>query len=344
MQSASKLIYRGKLLGSLPTVGEIHKEIAVSEETVTWISLQRDIIANILLGKDPRLLVIVGPCSIHDVQAAVDYAKRLFVLQNKYLSKMYIVMRTYFEKPRTRKGWKGIMHDPDLNGSYDVEKGIRYARQCLSSITTMRVATATEFLDPFLTPYIADLICWGAIGARTTESQTHRQLASGLHCPVGFKNSTDGNINLAIDAIIAAREQHIVYMTSLTNSISTLLTDGNPHGHLILRGGREPNYGLSDITKAVKLMHDEGISHRLIIDCSHGNSGKVAKRQISVARQVIDNRKKIPGYVAGIMVESFLQDGKQSDSFPLEYGQSVTDECISWQQTEQLLSTLAAQL
>ena len=213
---------------------------------------------------------------------------------------MYIVMRTYFEKPRTRKGWKGIMHDPDLNGSYDVEKGIRYARQCLSSITTMRVATATEFLDPFLTPYI--------------------------------------------DAIIAAREQHIVYMTSLTNSISTLLTDGNPHGHLILRGGREPNYGLSDITKAVKLMHDEGINHRLIIDCSHGNSGKVAKRQISVARQVIDNRKKIPGYVAGIMVESFLQDGKQSDSFPLEYGQSVTDECISWQQTEQLLSTLAAQL
>ncbi|EJD5595937.1 3-deoxy-7-phosphoheptulonate synthase, partial [Escherichia coli] len=299
MQSVSKSIYRGKLLGSLPAVGEIHKEIAVSEETVTWISLQREIIANILLGKDPRLLVIVGPCSIHDVQAAVEYAKRLSVLQNKYLSQMYIVMRTYFEKPRTRKGWKGIMHDPDLNGSYNVEKGIRYARQCLSSITTMRVATATEFLDPFLTPYIADLICWGAVGARTTESQTHRQLASGLHCPVGFKNSTDGNINLAIDAILAAREQHVVYMTSLTKCISTLLTDGNPHGHLILRGGREPNYGLSDITKAVKLMHDEGINHRLIIDCSHGNSGKVAERQISVAREVIDNRKKMPGYVAG---------------------------------------------
>ena len=198
-QSDLRRIYRGYLFANLPKVSELHQEIRVPEETVKWITAQQKVVANILQGKDRRLLVIVGPCSIHDVCAGVEYAERLSVLHRKYHSQMYIVMRTYFEKPRTREGWKGLMVDPDLDGSYDVVKGIGYARRCLISITALGVPTATEFLDPFLTPYISDLICWGAIGARTIESQPHRQMASGLHCPVGFKNSTDMKVWTSVD-------------------------------------------------------------------------------------------------------------------------------------------------
>ncbi|MBE8612959.1 MULTISPECIES: 3-deoxy-7-phosphoheptulonate synthase [Morganellaceae] len=340
-QLVLRRIYRGHLLAHLPRVSELYQEIEVPEETVKWITAQREVITNILQGKDRRLLVIVGPCSIHDVRAGVEYAERLSVLHRKYHSQMYIVMRAYFEKPRTRQGWKGLIVDPDLDEKYDVVKGIRYARKCLVSITALGVPTATEFLDPFLAPYISDLICWGAVGARTIESQPHRQMASGLHCPVGFKNSTDGNINLAIDSIITARDRHLLYMVNELGHVSVLLTEGNPHGHLILRGGKQPNYTLNDITHAVELMNEAGIYHHLIVDCSHGNSGKVAERQIHVAHDVISSRKIAPDYIAGIMLESFLVGGKQSVKHPLAYGQSITDECLSWQQTEQLLLELS---
>ncbi|POT58309.1 3-deoxy-7-phosphoheptulonate synthase [Citrobacter amalonaticus] len=340
-QSESRRIYRGHTLACLPGAMALRQEMAVPEKTISWISLQREVIANILQGKDPRLLVIVGPCSIHDVRAGIEYAERLSELHRKYHAQMHIVMRTYFEKPRTRQGWKGLMVDPDLDGSHDVAKGVRCTRSCLASIIASGVPTATEFLDPFLAPYMADLICWGAIGARTTESQPHRQMASGLHCPVGFKNSTDGNVSLAIDAIIAARDRHLLYVTNETVPVSAVLTEGNPHGHLILRGGKQPNYGLNEIIHVSQQMHKAGVHHRLIVDCSHGNSGKVARRQIHVAHDVINQRKMFPGYVAGIMLESFLVGGKQSDKHPVVYGQSITDECLSWQQTEQLLSELA---
>lgn len=340
-QPGLRQIYRGHLLAYLPRVSELYQEIGVPKETTKWITAQREVIANILQGKDRRLLVIVGPCSIHDVRAGIEYAERLSVLHRKYHSQMYIIMRAYFEKPRTRQGWKGLMVDPDLDEKYDVVKGIRYARECLVSITALGVPTATEFLDPFLAPYISDLICWGTVGARTIESQPHRQMASGLYCPVGFKNSTDGNISLAIDAIITARDRHLLYMVNELGHASVLLTEGNPHGHLILRGGKQPNYNLNDVIHAVELMNEAGIYHHLIVDCSHGNSGKVAERQIHIAHEVISKRKIAPEYVAGIMLESFLVGGKQSLKQPLRYGQSITDECLSWQQTEKLLLDLS---
>lgn len=340
MQYITNLI-NGTRISTIPSIKKLHKEIKISDERKNWIITQRKTIDEIIQGKDRRLLVIIGPCSIHDKYAALDYAVHLSKIIMQYNEKLYIVMRTYFEKPRTRNGWKGLMVDPDINFSYDVEKGIKTSRNLLKEIIEMNIPTATEFLDPFLTPYISDLICWGAIGARTVESQPHRQLASGLTFPVGFKNSTDGNILVAVDAIIASRCGQLFYSPDERGNLIAILTNGNTSGHLILRGGVNPNYYVTDILQANKLLNDAGINQKIIIDCSHGNSGKKALRQLKIACEIVRQRNiQIP--VAGIMIESFLSGGHQSENNPKKkFGQSITDECLSWTHTEYLLKKIA---
>lgn len=306
-----------------------------------FVASSRDTVQKILFGDDPRLLVIVGPCSIHDPQAGLEYARRLAGLRQELEDRLYIVMRVYFEKPRTTVGWKGLIMDPDLDGSCNLPKGLKTARQFLRGVLCMQLPTATELLDPITPQYISDLITWSAIGARTTESQTHRQMASGLSMPLGFKNATSGDLQVVVNAIKAASQTQTFLGISHQGLASAVTTKGNPHCHLILRGGADgSNYDPASIEKATKLLNQNSIKPSIMVDCSHGNSGKDPARQPEVLAEVIKQAREKNSPITGVMLESNLQAGSQKFPCPLNeltYGQSITDGCISWDETEEAL-------
>ena len=334
---------RTEKLDYLITPSELSEECPISDASAGVVTRARREVEAILAGEDHRLLVIVGPCSIHDPEAALDYAKRLVQLKDKYTNELCIVMRTYFEKPRTIVGWKGLINDPDLDGSNDVNKGIVLARKLLIDINELGLATGTEFLDMVTGQYIADLITWGAIGARTTESQIHREMASALSCPVGFKNGTDGNLKIAMDAVRSAKARHIFYSPDKIGRMTIYKTAGNPFGHLILRGGKTPNYSAVDIASAVNDLDNVGLSQRLVVDFSHGNSLKQYQKQWDVANDIMAQMRNGTRAISGVMIESFIEEGNQSveDGNQLIFGKSITDACISWQDTERMLAELA---
>ena len=326
------------------TPSQLAQEFPLSESAAQVLIQNRRDIEAIIAGDDKRLLVIIGPCSIHDTEAALDYANRLTVLQRQYQASLVITMRVYFEKPRTIVGWKGLISDPDLNGKYQANKGLRLARKLLVDITEMGMPIATEFLDMVNGQYIADLISWGAIGARTTESQIHREMASALSCPVGFKNGTDGNTKIAIDAVRAAQVSHIFYSPDKDGLMTVYQTHGNPHGHVILRGGKEPNYSDVHVAQACASLNAAELIPSVVIDFSHGNSQKLHTNQLLVAKDVMQQMRSGSRQICGIMAESFIEEGNQKviEGEALVYGKSITDACINWSDTEQLLQDLAA--
>lgn len=330
-------------IDSLVTPAELAQRYPVSAAVADHVTTSRKRIEKILNGDDRRLLVIVGPCSIHDLDAAMDYAQRLKGLRDKHQARLEIVMRTYFEKPRTVVGWKGLISDPDLNGSYRVNHGIQLARKLLLQVNELGVPTATEFLDMVTGQFIADLISWGAIGARTTESQIHREMASALSCPVGFKNGTDGNTRIAVDAIRAARASHMFLSPDKNGQMTIYQTSGNPYGHIIMRGGKQPNYHPQDIAEACDTLREFDLPEQLVIDFSHGNCQKQHRRQLDVCDEVCQQIRNGSSAIAGIMAESFLREGTQKVVVgqPITYGQSITDPCLSWEDTEVLLDKLA---
>lgn len=325
------------------TPSQLAAQFPLSEPAANQLINHRREIEAIINGQDKRLLVIIGPCSIHDTTAALDYAKRLKKLQVKYQDSLVIAMRVYFEKPRTIVGWKGLISDPDLNGKYQANKGLRLARKLLVDITEIGLPIATEFLDMVNGQYIADLVSWGAIGARTTESQIHREMASALSCPVGFKNGTDGNTKIALDAVRAAREPHIFYSPDKDGMMTVYRTHGNPFGHIILRGGKTPNYERPYIEDACDKLAGANLMPSVVVDFSHGNSQKKHKNQLIVAKDIMEQMRNGSTQIAGIMAESFIEEGNQSvvEGQELVYGKSITDACIDWADTEQLLSDLA---
>ena len=323
----------------LPPIAHLY-ELPISEQASELVAQTRQQIANILHGKDNRLLVIIGPCSIHDPKAALEYAQRLLPLRQKYEKELLIVMRAYFEKPRTTVGWKGLINDPHLNGTHDINFGLRQARKLLLELNNLGMPASTEFLDMITPQYYADLIAWGAIGARTTESQIHRELASGLSCPVGFKNGTDGNLKIAIDALGAASHPHHFLSVTKAGHSAIVHTAGNPDCHVILRGGNgEPNYSSEHVKAAAEQLTQAGLPTKLMVDCSHANSRKDFKRQMEVAQDIATQIQNGEQNIIGVMVESHLVEGRQND--PIVYGQSITDACIGWEDTEKLLALLA---
>jgi 3-deoxy-7-phosphoheptulonate synthase len=315
------------------------EEIPLTESASKTVSETRRAIEAILDGKDERLFVVVGPCSIHDTKAALEYARRLKPIADAIAGALLIVMRVYFEKPRTIVGWKGLINDPDLDESFHINKGLRLARKLLADIIELGVPAGTEFLDTTFGQFYADLISWGAIGARTAESQIHRELASGLSMPVGIKNRTDGNVQVAVDAIQAARIKHLFPSLTKEGAPAILETSGNPYAHLVLRGGSEsgPNFDAASIAAAAQLLRAAHLSEILMVDCSHGNSEKDASRQVDVADAVMQNLQDSP--VRAVMVESHLVGGRQDA--PVTYGQSITDPCLGFAETEALLYRLA---
>lgn len=334
---------RTQPIDTLITPQTLVDEFPLSQQIIENVTTSRKKIESILVGQDKRLLVVIGPCSVHDSQAAFEYAKMLAKLRYDYKDYLEIVMRTYFEKPRTVVGWKGLISDPDLNNSCQMNKGLRLARELLTNINQLGLPTATEFLDMITGQYVADLISWGAVGARTVESQIHRQMASALSCPVGFKNGTDGNINIAIDAIRAARASHVFLSPDKNGQMTIYQTMGNPYGHVIMRGGKRPNYSAEDIAIACHQLHQFGLPEQLVIDFSHGNCQKIHQRQLVVAKNIAQQLQNGSMAIAGIMAESFLIEGTQKvvSGKPLTYGQSITDPCLGWQDTEQLLTILS---
>ena len=323
----------------LPPIAHLY-ELPISEQASELVAQTRQQIADILHGKDNRLLVIIGPCSIHDPKAALEYAQRLLPLRQKYAKELLIVMRAYFEKPRTTVGWKGLINDPHLNGTHDINFGLRQARKLLLELNNLGMPASTEFLDMITPQYYADLIAWGAIGARTTESQIHRELASGLSCPVGFKNGTDGNLKIAIDALGAASHPHHFLSVTKAGHSAIVHTAGNPDCHVILRGGNgAPNYSSEHVKSAAEQLTQAGLTPKLMVDCSHANSRKDFKRQMEVAQDIVTQIQNGEQNIIGVMVESHLVEGRQND--PIVYGQSITDACIGWEDTEKLLALLA---
>jgi 3-deoxy-7-phosphoheptulonate synthase len=311
------------------------------------VAQTRHVIHNIITGKDDRLLVVMGPCSIHDPAAALEYARRLQDERKKYAGTLEILMRVYFEKPRTTVGWKGLINDPYLDGSYRIDEGLRIARQLLIDINRLGVPAGSEFLDVISPQYIGDLISWGAIGARTTESQVHRELASGLSAPIGFKNGTDGNIRIAADAIQAAARGHHFLSVHKNGQVAIVRTQGNQDCHLILRGGKAPNYGASSVAAACADLAASGLPPRLMVDCSHANSAKQYLRQIDVAGDLAAQIAGGSHSIFGLMVESNLQAGAQKfapgkdAASALQYGQSITDACLGWEESARVLVTLS---
>jgi 3-deoxy-7-phosphoheptulonate synthase len=297
----------------------------------------------ILHGRSDRLLVVIGPCSIHDPLAAVDYAKRLAQERKKHSDDLEVLMRVYFEKPRTTVGWKGLINDPYLNGSFRINEGLRIARDLLVRINQAGVPAGCEFLDVISPQYIGDLVSWGAIGARTTESQVHRELASGLSAPVGFKNGTDGNVKIAVDALLAARQKHHFLSVHKSGQVAIVETRGNDDCHIILRGGKNPNYDAASVQAACGHLAQAGLAERLMVDCSHANASKDYRRQVEVCddigRQIAGGERRI----VGVMVESHLVEGRQElkPGKPLEFGQSITDPCLGWDDSVKLLDALA---
>lgn len=325
----------------LPPPRHLRGELPADERCTENVANAREVIGAILEKRDPRLLVITGPCSIHDTKAALDYAHRLNGLREEFRERMFIAMRVYFEKPRTTVGWKGLINDPDMNGSYNIEKGLQKARTLLLRLAEMGVPAASEVLDPIIPQYTADLLSWVSIGARTSESQTHREMASGLSMPVGFKNNTDGYLQPAIDAVISSARPHHFLGTDDDGRTSVVSTRGNRLGHVILRGGRSgPNYDPVSIIAVEEQMRAAGLEPRVIVDCSHANCGKRARLQAHVLRDVMQQRMEGNTSIVGVMLESNLEEGNQkvgADIGSLVYGCSITDPCIGWDMTETLL-------
>jgi 3-deoxy-7-phosphoheptulonate synthase len=322
----------------------LEEELPITEKASDTVFRARAEITNILQGKDQRLLVVVGPCSIHDPKAAREYAAKLRGMIDELSRDLLIVMRVYFEKPRTTIGWKGLINDPHLDESFKINDGLRIARHLLLDLAEMGVPSGTEFLDMITPQYVADLVSWGAIGARTTESQVHRELVSGLSCPVGFKNGTSGNVQIAIEAIQAAAHEHTFLGHSKNGQSAIFVTNGNPDCHLILRGGRKTvNYDAASVNEACTLLEKGGLSPRLMIDCSHANSNKDHTRQPTVCRDVAGQIAKGDRRIIGVMIESNLVAGAQKfvAGSPLVYGQSITDACLGWDGTSALLRELA---
>jgi 3-deoxy-7-phosphoheptulonate synthase len=319
----------------------LKEKLPVTEHIADTVCQARHEVEDILSGEDSRMLVIVGPCSIHDIKAARDYASRLLALRKELETEFCVIMRVYFEKPRTTIGWKGFINDPHLNDTYDIEHGLFHARKLLIELNEMGLPAATEFLDPISPQYVADLISWAAIGARTIESQTHRQMASGLSMPVGFKNATDGRLQVAIDAIRSAMHQHSFLGIDQDGHSSVITTKGNPFGHLVLRGGsNKPNYDADSIANAEKQLRKAELTAHLLVDCSHANSGKQFDNQVKVWEDILAQKEMGNKSIAGVMIESNICSGNQQfpvDPGKLQYGVSITDECVSWEQTEKML-------
>ncbi|MGN6667758.1 MAG: 3-deoxy-7-phosphoheptulonate synthase [Trinickia sp.] len=322
----------------------LQDELPVPPEVQTLVERTRMEIGDILHGRNDRLVAVVGPCSIHDHDQAIEYASRLRAVADELKDDLLIVMRVYFEKPRTTVGWKGYINDPRLDGSFRINEGLRAARRLLLDVNGMGLPAATEFLDLLGPQYIADLIAWGAIGARTTESQSHRQLASGLSCPIGFKNGTDGHVQIAADAIVAARASHAFMGMTKMGMAAIFETRGNHDAHVILRGGKKgPNYDAQSVEQCCAVLREAGLREQVMIDCSHANSGKAHERQIDVANDIAAQLEGGEQRIVGVMVESHLEAGRQDlrPGVPLRYGVSITDACLSWAQTEPVLDTLA---
>lgn len=327
-------------LRPLITPKELKRELPLSPPASEHVVTGRRAIREILERRDPRMLVVVGPCSIHDEKAALEYASRLARLNQEVGDRLCLVMRTYFEKPRTTVGWKGLINDPKLDGSYDLPGGLRLARKILLAVAEMGLPTATEVLDPIVPQYISDVLCWASIGARTTESQTHRELASGLSMVVGFKNSTDGNLQIAINALLSAQRPHHFLGINQDGATSVVETKGNPWGHIILRGGSRPNYDRVSVAETKEALAKAGLPQLIVVDCSHANSRKRHELQGEVFKDVIQQRIEGNDALIGVMLESHLYAGNQplgKDASQLRYGTSITDPCIDWETTEQLL-------
>ena len=337
MLSSDNLNIQARSLLSSP--GSIRSELPLSIESVRHVLQSRKDIQDIFDGKSDRLMLIVGPCSIHNPAAALEYAARLKVLADEVRERVMVIMRVYFEKPRTTVGWKGLIYDPDLNDAYNIEKGIFISRKLLLKIVEMGLPVATEMLDPILAQYIADAVSWAAIGARTTEAQTHRQLASGLSMPVGFKNATDGSIQIALDAIATARSQHSFIGVLEDGHVGVFRTQGNPYGHIVLRGGPTPNYASEHIAFLKVAMQKTGLPANIVVDCSHANSGKKHEKQHCVFEDVLAQIVAGENAIKGMMLESYIKPGKQkmSASCPPDPEISITDDCIGWEETESLI-------
>jgi 3-deoxy-7-phosphoheptulonate synthase len=331
----------------LLTPDQLKAEVPISPAASELVYRTREEIRGVLHGRDPRMLVIVGPCSIHDPKAAFDYAERLGGLRSRYEDDLLVVMRVYFEKPRTTVGWKGLINDPHLNGSCDIGAGLRLARSLMAKLADMGLPAATEVLDPIVPQYLADLIAWAAIGARTTESQTHREMASGLSMPVGYKNGTDGSLMTAIQAQLAASRPHSFLGIDASGRVAIVRTAGNRDGHVVLRGGNAgPNYSQEHVAAAAAALEKAGVQSRLLVDCSHDNSGKSHLKQPDVIDEVSRQVAAGSPHLLGVMIESNIVGGKQkfdetAPASTLVYGQSITDACIDWPTTERMLAQLA---
>ncbi len=325
----------------LITPTQIKEQLPMSAAQLDTVLRGREQVRSILRGEDDRLLVVVGPCSIHDPKAALEYAEKLAALSREVADKYFVVMRVYFEKPRTTVGWKGLINDPLMDDSCDMAHGIALARQILLDVAALGLPAGTEFLDPIIPQYIGDLITWSAIGARTTESQTHREMASGLSMPVGFKNGTDGSVQVAIDAMKSSMSPHSFLGIDQDGSTSIVKTSGNPDSHVVLRGGRiGTNYGPEHVATACETLRKNGLSPVVMVDCSHANSGKDPKKQPTVWKSILEQRASGRREIIGAMIESNLKLGAQplgTDPAQLEYGVSITDACMSWEMTEEIL-------
>ncbi|KAI7898640.1 3-deoxy-7-phosphoheptulonate synthase [Cokeromyces recurvatus] len=331
---------------ALLTPAFLQEEFPISKKSEETSKLARDECSNILQGKDDRLIVIVGPCSIHDTEAAKDYCRRLLKVKERLQDELVIIMRSYFEKPRTTVGWKGLINDPDINNSYDINKGLRIGRRLLCDLTDMGMPVAVELLDTISPQYLSDLMSWGAIGARTTESQLHRELASGVSFPVGFKNGTDGNVRIAVDGIQSASSPHHFLGVTKNGTVSITHTTGNPDCHIILRGSNSgPNYTKEYVDKARAVCETAGMRPNIMIDCSHGNSCKDHRNQPKVCKDLAQQITAGDDALIGVMIESNINEGKQSvpkeGPASLKYGVSITDACVDFATTEQMLEGLA---
>jgi len=329
---------------TLPSPDELRSKLPASAVAEATVTRARKAIASVLDGADSRPLVIVGPCSVHDVEAAFEYAERLMRVSERLSEALLVVMRVYFEKPRTTVGWKGLINDPHLDGSEDIPTGLSLARSLLLRVAELGMPAATEFLDPIAPQYTGDLVSWAAIGARTTESQTHREMASGLSMPVGFKNGTDGGLDVAINAMQAAAKPHSFLGVDSAGHVAVIRTQGNPTGHLVLRGGSQgPNYHARDVAQAAERLHALGLPEKVLVDCSHGNCGKDVRRQAEVAEDVTGQLALGSEHVLGVMLESNLNAGRQDlvNKADLARGVSITDPCLDFETTERLLETLA---
>ena len=325
------------------TPEELMADLPLTEQASNTVHLARQGVYDVLDGKDDRLVVIIGPCSIHDTVAAIEYGERLKVLKDELKDDLLIIMRVYFEKPRTTVGWKGLINDPDLDGSFQINKGVRKARELLLDLSNMGIPAGHEYLDLIAPQYVSDLVSWGAIGARTTESQGHRELASGLSCPVGFKNGTDGRTQIAIDAIRAAQNPHYFMSLTLQGHSAIFCTSGNEYAHMILRGGNRPNYDRESVNEAAESLESVGLVPGIMVDCSHANSQKQYQKQLGVCRDIMHQLKTGQKNIFGVMIESHLLEGRQDieEGSTLTYGQSITDACLGWDDSKMLLTELA---